>query len=532
MSTTPPGMPPGGGVPPPYDPKMQWRAYREQQKASWRAQRDAWRAQRHAWKAGYMGPYGPRVPSMVGPLILVTIGVVALLVMTGHISASGFWAWYGQWWPALLIVAGLALLGEWFLDMRRETPVRRSGSFVGILLLIAFLGILATGWNHLGSFANSWNGNNDFFNFFGLPEHDFDQPVETRPIPANASLQIVDPRGDVSITAADQPNIEVQAHETAYASSDSDAKKIFDSEAAKVTVSGTAVVVQSDGDDHGRVNLTVTVPRTAQLTVNAGRGDVAASGLGAGINVTAPHGDVHLNTIAGPVTARLAKGEFSVHDLQGDLSSNGPCTDVTVSDIKGGANLNCEYFGQIHLEHVSGPVHLHSQSDIQVAQLDGDLTLTDDSLNVSQAKGPVHVVTHSRDVDLSDITGDTFVQDRDGTISIEPAGPFSVDARNDKGDIELTLPPNASATVDGHTHNGDIVTDYPLAVSGEEDKTVSGRIGSGAAHIQLSADNGDLHIKKGSAFPPAASEPQNAPATSKAPHLKSSKPLPPQPVAQ
>ena len=258
MSTTPPGMPPGGGVPPPYDPKMQWRAYREQQKASWRAQRDAWRAQRHAWKAGYMGPYGPRVPSMVGPLILVTIGVVALLVMTGHISAGVFWAWYGQWWPALLIVAGLALLGEWFLDMRRETPVRRSGSFVGILLLIAFLGILATGWNHLGPFANSWGGNNDFFNFFGLPEHDFDQPAETRPIPANASIQIFDPRGDVSITAADQPNIEVQAHETAYASSDSDAKKIFDSEAAKVTVSGTAVLVQSDGNDHGRVNLTVT----------------------------------------------------------------------------------------------------------------------------------------------------------------------------------------------------------------------------------------------------------------------------------
>ncbi len=95
------------------------------------------------------------------------------------------------------------------------------------------------------------------------------------------------------------------------------------------------------------------------------------------------------------------------------------------------------------------------------------------------------------------------MQDRDGTISIEPAGPFSVDARNDKGDMELTLPPNASATVDGHTHNGDIVTDYGLAVSGEEDKTVSGRIGSGAAHIQLSTDNGDLHIKKGSAFPPA-----------------------------
>ena len=83
----------------------------------------------------------------------------------------------------------------------------------------------------------------------------------------------------MSITAGDQPNLEVQAHEMAYADSDSGAKTIFDSEAAHVTVSGTSVLVQSNGNDHGRVNLTVTVPRTATVTVNAGKGDVTASGL-------------------------------------------------------------------------------------------------------------------------------------------------------------------------------------------------------------------------------------------------------------
>ena len=71
-----------------------------------------------------------------------------------------------------------------------------------------------------------------------------------------------------------------------------------------------------------------------------------------------------------------------------------------------------------------------------------------------------------------------------GTISIEPAGTYSVEAKNDKGDVELTLPPNASATVNGQTHNGDIVTDYGLTMSGDENKTVSGKIGSGTAHIQ------------------------------------------------
>ena len=59
MSTRyPPNTPPGGGAPPPYppyDPKTQWRVYREQQKAAWRAQRDAWKAQRYAAKSYFVG---------------------------------------------------------------------------------------------------------------------------------------------------------------------------------------------------------------------------------------------------------------------------------------------------------------------------------------------------------------------------------------------------------------------------------------------------------------------------------------------
>ena len=41
-------------------------------------------------------------------------------------------------------------------------------------------------------------------------------------------IQVENPRGDVSVTAGDGPDVEVQAHEVAYANSDDDAKKIFD----------------------------------------------------------------------------------------------------------------------------------------------------------------------------------------------------------------------------------------------------------------------------------------------------------------
>ena len=542
MSSVPPNMPPGGPPPPypPYDPKTQWRMYREQQKAAWRAQRDAWKAQRYAWKAGYGGAYGPRVPSIVGPVILILVGVVALLVLTGHIAAGEFWTWYGRWWPLLLILAGLGLLAEWAIDLRREPPVRRSGSFVGIIIFLAVLGFGAAGWNHMGPFFNHWNGNNDdFFNMFGLPEHDNDQQIQTAQAPSNAAIEIENPRGDVSISAGDGTAVEVQAHEVAFASNDTEAKKIFDSEAAQVTVSGNAVLVRSESSNSGRVNLTVTVPKTARVTVDAGKGDVTAAGLGAGITVSA-HGDTHLNAITGSVQIHFSNSrhDFSAHQVSGDLTADGNCNDLTLSEIKGRVSISGEIFGEVHMENIAGPLGVHTSiTDVQIAELPGDLTFASDDLRVTESKCLVHVVTHAKDIDLSQIYGDSYVENRDGRISVEPAGAYNVEAKNSKGDVEITLPPNASASVDGHTHNGDIVTEYGLTVSGDEDKTVTGRIGSGQSKIELSSSNGDLRIKKGPAFPSAPSV-ANAPTAPEAPappnahHLKPSKPETPQLVTQ
>ena len=65
---------------------------------------------------------------------------------------------------------------------------------------------------------------------------------------------------------------------------------------------------------------------------------------------------------------------------------------------------------------------------LQLAELPGDLTLDSDDLRVTQAKGPVHVVTHSEDIDLSEISGDSYRGGPRRHHRIEPAGKYSVDA--------------------------------------------------------------------------------------------------------
>jgi DUF4097 and DUF4098 domain-containing protein YvlB len=478
----------------------------------------------------------PRVPSIVGPIILIAIGIVGLLLYSGRIAPHMFWSWYGHWWPLLLIIAGLGLMAEWALDMRRQVPVHRGGGFVGILILLAVLGFAASGWGDFwGPMRANWgdHDNDNFFNLFGLPEHDQDQEVIDQPIPANAIVQIENPRGDVSVTAGDGPNIEVQAHQLAYANSESEAKKIFDAERARVTLTGNTVLVKSESNNRGRLNLNVTVPKTARVTVNSGHGDVTAAGLGAGATITSSHGDVHLSTITGSVQVHFSndRGDFSAHQIDGDLTADGNCNDLTFSEIKGKLSLNGEIFGDVHMENITGPVHLHtSVTELELATLPGDMTLNSDDLRVTEAKGQVRISTHAKDVDLSQIYGDTIVNNSRGQITIAPAGPFNVEARNGKGDVEIMLPPDASATVDGRTHNGDIVSDFPLTINGDESKTVSGRIGTGSGKVNLVADVGDLRIKKGEGFPPAPPAP---PAVQNAPHLKAPKAAQPEaPIAQ
>jgi DUF4097 and DUF4098 domain-containing protein YvlB len=511
---------------------MQWRVYREQQRAAWRAQRDAWKAQRYAARAGYYsGAYVPRVPSIVGPILLIGVGIIALLIATGRLVAVDFWSWYGHWWPLLLILGGLALLAEWSIDLRRKTPVRRGGGFVGLIILLAFIGVSAAGWNHFwGPFRAQFGDNgDDFFNSFGMPEHDIDQQVLNTPIPANAAIEIQNPRGDISITSTDGSSVEVQAHEVAYANSESEAKKIFDAEVANVKVSGNAVLIKSDSNKSGKLNLSISVPKSAKVTVDAGHGDVTAAGLGGGINVNAAHGDIHLSSIDGSVQVHFSNGrhDFSAHDVTGDVTADGDCNDLTLSEIKGKITQNGEILGDVHIENAIGPIHLHtSVTELQVGELPGDLTLNSDDLRVTEEKGPIRVTTHSKDIDLSEIYGDTYVEDRDGRISVAPAGNYAIDARDNKGDVEVTLPPNASASVNLHTRNGDIVSDYPVPSMDGENKTASITIGNGGPRISLNTDNGDLHLKKGStAPPPPPSVPAapRAPGAPAAPHLNAPK---------
>jgi hypothetical protein len=70
----------------------------------------------YLFKMGTLFQPDYRRSSWLGPGSLVIVGLIALLIETGHLNPFQLLHWYIRWWPELLIGAGLLALGEWWFD--------------------------------------------------------------------------------------------------------------------------------------------------------------------------------------------------------------------------------------------------------------------------------------------------------------------------------------------------------------------------------------------------------------------------------
>jgi DUF4097 and DUF4098 domain-containing protein YvlB len=505
--------------PPPYSPKDARRQTRD-----WaRAQRDQMRAQRQYWRYWH----GYRRSSIVGPVVLVTIGILALLLETGHLSAMHFWEWYARWWPILLIGVGLVSLAEYFWDRNNPYAGRRSlGGVVVLILLVAFLGWGAHSrhviWGPLGDQFGD-NGD-DFFSMLG-EEHDNDVQQD-QPMAQNATVNIQNPRGDVTVTVSTDEHMHVRAHEVVHTSSDSDAEKEFKLVTPKIVTTGSGAVISVPARDGVRVDLTLELPEKSFATINAGRGDVTVEGLKNNTEVTANRGDVKFNSIGGNVHAHMGHGDFSAHQVDGQALVDGHADDVTLSEIKGPVVLDGEFYGDTHLEQVGSTVHFHSsRTDLDIPKLGGDLTMDSSDLTVGQASGPVRITTRSKNVELSQLTGDVHVENSDGDVNVMSFAPLgNVQITNRSGGLTLSVPEKSNFTVNASTtEDDDLSTDFPLQIttSGER-KILQGTVGHGGVKLDLTTSHGNLELRKGSGNAP---EPPERPERPEKPE----KPEPPEP---
>ena len=453
---------------------MQSRYYRSYYRDQARAQRDAFRAQR-------MQMRGMRRGSVLGPLLLIAVGVVFLLIQSGRMDRHHFFDWYARWWPLLLVGAGLVVLAEWALDQMhlrdpQRVPYRRSvgGGVVVLLLFFAFVGVCADEGTSFARTHGDWIVNGFHLDQDSLDElfgdkHEFDQTLDM-PLPTGGSLTIVNPRGDVTVSGtSDDGRMHIAVHKTVFARSDSDAEGRAQQLVPKTMVDSAVTRIAMPQMDGARADLVVTVPADAAVTVNANRGDIHIASIKTSVAATANHGNVELSAITGAVSVDINSSNSSLtgHNLDDGIAFRGHAQDITLADIKGPVTINGEVFGATLLERLNGTVHFHtSRADVQFARLDGEMQISGSGISADQAQGPAVISTNNHGVTLDRVAGDIAITDRNGAIELTAApalGNITIEDKN--GSVKTTLPEHAGFDIAAVTTNGDIDTNFSVAGS-------------------------------------------------------------------
>ena len=159
------------------------------------------------------------------------------------------------------------------------------------------------------------------------------------------------------------------------------------------------------------------------------------------------------------------------------------------------------------------------------------LATTTGEMRITAVDGEVEVHTMAGDVHLTDVSGPTVVHAQDGDVvgtftSVTGDMPISVSTLN--GEIDLTLPSSADATLAINTSQGDIYSDFDVSletrstdgntfvvtgiafpdppspqntrfsfVHGETSQTLYGDINDGGARVSLHTFNGNIYIRRG-----------------------------------
>ncbi len=478
----------------------------------------------------------PQPSSILGPAILLGIGVLFLLVELGHLSFGRLLSLSFRWSPILLVGLGVVRLVEWFIDRRRlerataeGLPFQptRVGPGYGLLFVLFFafsiIGSVVSRHHH-DRFADGllFNQDQNWSQFFG--ERHESRDTLAYACPPGSSVSISVEHGDITVAGTSPDNqIHVATHTTVFSSSDADAAQRSRSVQPHFSTEGGHITLTAPASQNAELDLDVTLPPATTLTLNADHGDLSLSDLNAPATVTANHGDVTLSNIQGAVVARLnnSGSSISAHRITGTTSISGRLEDITLSDATGAVTLEGDIFGDLHLERLGGPLHLRtSRIDLEAASLAGTLEAeSGGDLSADQITGPVMINTRNRNITLDAVEGPLTINNQNGTVSATLVHSLApVDINNRHGEVTLELPSTAAFTLDAATTDADLTNAFGLTSNASDDKPeLQGTVGSGGPAIHVRTTQGDIAINKSANVAitptPRRQHPPSAPAS-------------------
>jgi len=478
----------------------------------------------------YMPP--PRRRSLVGPLILIVVGVLFLLRNFGY--TIPLLHNFVRYWPLLLVLIGLVRLAEFFAarSANRPAPTMGGGSVFLVIMVIILGASLSAAFHgrdqiNWGSVRDNVDVDDDLMHLFGT-EYSFDGEV-TQPMTATGVVRVNCERGNITVNNWDQPQVKVVYHKRIFAGSQGEANSTNQATLPRVQGQGNAIDVQANTEAAGQkgvaLDMDVYVPMKADVDLNARRGDISVTQRTGDIKVNSQRGDVTLDQVTGNANLVTHHGSLHVSNLTGNLTADGRLDDLVLDTVSGAVLITADIFGDTRLSKLQKGVTIRtSRTELQFAKLDGDLTMDSGDLQGDGVLGPMTLSTKAKDVSLRNLKGDVRINDDHGDISLESgsaAGLGNLDLTTHHGDVHLRLPSKASFQYDVKTRHGAISNDFGStgATTGSGSSSASGMVGKGGVKISVTSDTGDVQISK--------TEESIAPPEQPAPPAKQAMPAPP-----
>ena len=445
--------------------------------------------------------------SIFSAVLLIGIGVLFLLLQMGVLPVESTWRFIATYWPALLIIWGIAKLVDQMAARssgQTPPPALTGGEVVMLILLLMFGGA--------ASFAlRIYDREGDNIHWPWDEYYSVTEELPGRPVPANAEINVRTDRGDITVTTDDVAELRVTARKSVAAGSQSEAEPRAARFTAAIRETGNLVEIfpERSGGNVGRtyLHLDVRVPRGVKLTANTANGRVTIIGVQGEVNANSRNSSVEVRDAGGDVTIE-GRGTIRVIGAGGNVRANARGSgEIEISDVKGEVFLQGEIFGPIRLQNIAKQAHfLSKRTDITVGALPGRLEVGGGALDLDNATGGVSLTTYDRDIAMTNVAGRVRIENRRGNIEVRmrTAPRDEIDITNERGTVELFLPENSAFELNATSRRGEVETDFsgPQLLTRERESqreaTLEGKVGTGGPRVQIRTTFGTVSVRKGS----------------------------------
>ncbi len=308
-----------------------------------------------------------------------------------------------------------------------------------------------------------------------------------------------------------------------------------DLEHLKMTQSGNDVRVElrNRWGSHSHSRFDITVPSQYNASVHTSGGDIDVRGtLNGTVKGSTSGGNVTLgNVTGGKVDLSTSGGDMRTGDIQADVTLKTSGGNIELGNVGGEANVNTSggnievksvgkslrantSGGNIEIGDIGGEAKVStSGGDIRVRKVTGSASLSTagGDIELGGASGYVKAHTSGGNLKLENVTGsiDASTSGGDVTADLRPSGKGKSKLSSSGGEITLSLPEDARATVEAtiriqgwgsHKDEYKVRSEFKSDTynQNQDDREIraSYKLNGGGELIELKTVNSDINLKK------------------------------------